>query len=214
MVDTAQLLATLSNIGNGSLSNLNIPGITAPKEPAVKATTEEKPLLPPALAKLLGGLVNTPPTQTPSSPPPPQHVSHDPRMSTQDMSSTQKGVWPPPQGPSIPKKVDKKSRWNANQEPSYRNNNSWSPPQQQTYYPPSQYHNQSMYIQPQYNQPQSYQYNPQQPGPIPGTQPFADHSLPPGCIRGKKKKKHDNNSLLFFLIPYSSYTYIVYWSYS
>lgn len=144
-VDTAMLLATLSNIGNGTLANLNIPGLTPTPPPsssaqapaaaaAVNAQESSSADLPPALAKLLGGFVSTPspPPATNSVPSPPS----DPRMRANDPRQRN---WPIPQGPSIPQSSttrapgERKSRWgNANDTPVNNNANyNQAPPQQQ-----------------------------------------------------------------------------------
>lgn len=185
-VDTAQLLATLSNIGNGSLSNLNIPGLPATTNNQQPVANENKAALPPALAQLLGGLVSNSPSESHSTPPPPpppsKHIAHDPRMATQE-APLQKGVWPPPQGPSIPKKIERKSKWDTNQEPVYNNNGgNWQqhhqkPQRQQQGYNPSQDSYQQFnqhQQQPHYNKPQfnnQSQYNQQQYGQSQFNQP-------------------------------------------
>lgn len=111
-------MATLSNIGNGSLANLNIPGLAAaaatttttssPPPPQQQAAPESNTpaILPPALAKLLGGLVTTPTPVNPSpSPPSDPRMRNDPR---------QRNNWPPPQGPSITRATgERKSRWGS-----------------------------------------------------------------------------------------------------
>ncbi|KAI7891745.1 uncharacterized protein EV154DRAFT_563011 [Mucor mucedo] len=131
-VDTALLLATLSNIGNGSLANLNIPGlVTTPSLPAPTTTTTTTTasldpatdILPPALAKLLGGLVSTPTTA--SIPP----ITTNTTTTTVPMTTVPAPVVAPtvsdprirndprqrpPQGPSIPRATgtgERKSRW-------------------------------------------------------------------------------------------------------
>ncbi|OBZ91598.1 Rpb7-binding protein seb1 [Choanephora cucurbitarum] len=187
-VDTASLLATLSTIGNGSLANLTIPGLTpTPAPPQVQSPTNEqdKNALPPALAKLLGGLVSTPATasSTPASPTSSvsdPRVRNDPRMASVNNELTQPKNWPPPQGPSIPARAstERKSRWsNANDNTNPTLNQSahdpWSqrqgiqdprmPPQAPNYLPAYQQSNPvPSYQQP--NPPQSYQQpNPTQP---------------------------------------------------
>ncbi|KAI9245977.1 hypothetical protein BY458DRAFT_484786 [Sporodiniella umbellata] len=88
-VDTASLLATLSNIGQ-----LNIPGLTTPNVPA--PAVSEDTSLPPALAKLLSGIVTTssapsvpavpnPPApflNAPTAPRPDPRRTKDPRQKT------------------------------------------------------------------------------------------------------------------------------------
>jgi hypothetical protein len=140
-VDTAMLLATLSNIGNGSLANLNIPGLTPTPPPAqvpdstATTTQESRADLPPALAKLLGGFVSAPsPTNsTPSPPSVPRTRNNDPRQ----RNGTN---WPIPQGPSIPQPPttttrapgERKSRWgNANDAAVNNSSYNQAPPQQQ-----------------------------------------------------------------------------------
>ncbi|GAA5807489.1 hypothetical protein MFLAVUS_000851 [Mucor flavus] len=125
-VDTALLLATLSNIGNGSLANLNIPGLV----PATTTAAAPEPVpavpdaLPPALAKLLGGLVSAPEVAAvTSSPSPPS----DPRMRN---DPRQRSNWPPPQGPSIPNPAvrasgERKSRWGSVNEAPQQPQDPW-----------------------------------------------------------------------------------------
>ncbi|KAG1345895.1 hypothetical protein G6F63_005261 [Rhizopus arrhizus] len=122
-VDTASLLATLSNIGN-----LNIPGLTTtttttttttPPQSSVTQQENNDKSLPPALAKLLGGIVTSSPTITPAVPttPPPPPTRPDPRVAgaTNDPRQKPAGVWPPPQGPSISSvnstRTERRSRW-------------------------------------------------------------------------------------------------------
>ena len=214
------LLATLSNIGNGTLSNLNIPGlasIVTPTPAAAPPSTVEVPeILPPALAKLLGGLVTNPS-------PPPTQITHqsstaDPRMRANSSGNSdprqRSSNWPVPQGPSIPtpsSRPERKSRWgNANEAPSSLNSHSVSPSQQQghsswnphqeqassnTYhqssnkqFQPQQYQQQH---QPKY---QAYQMQPsyqqqqqhQQPRAV-GAEPVHDPTLPSGCIKGTRR---------------------------
>ncbi|KAI8348285.1 hypothetical protein BD560DRAFT_410745 [Blakeslea trispora] len=200
-VDTASLLATLSTIGNGSLANLNIPGLTPtdstatttitntpvsvpvsslPPAPAPTQTQLQSPIgeqgqnaLPPALAKLLGGLVSAPvatssASTTPLSPTNASdpRVRNDPRMPAANNEPAQSKNWPPPQGPSIPTRVtgERKSRWsNANDNTNAMSSlnqpqhDSW--PQKQTtqdpYMPPQAPSYQPSY-QP-YNPAQQYQ---------------------------------------------------------
>ncbi|CAO3654880.1 unnamed protein product [Mucor hiemalis] len=173
-VDTALLLATLSNIGNGSLANLNIPGVT-PTPSAPVAVPEVPDVLPPALAKLLGGLVSTPsPTpsvnSSPALPPP-----SDPRIRVATSNTTNNdprqrpSTVRVPQGPSIPlpgassssARVpgERKSRWgSANDTPPSNFNNSspqqdpWS--QRQTIQDPRIAMNNNSNYQPQQQQQQ------------------------------------------------------------
>ncbi|KAI9483890.1 MAG: hypothetical protein EXX96DRAFT_158102 [Benjaminiella poitrasii] len=184
-VDAASLLATLSNIGNGTLANLTIPGLNSPTPPPQQQQqqTEEK-ILPPALAKLLDGLVSSPsPTTTAmsNSPTPPLPVdprirpnNNDPRIVTQQdqpisttLSSSSKNLkhWPPPQGPSITRRTERKSRWGHDeqqqQDPRLMNF------QNTTAVPP-----------PSFITPPSTSYHQQQQ-----TDPFNDPTLPPGCIK-------------------------------
>ncbi|RCH87586.1 hypothetical protein CU098_001102 [Rhizopus stolonifer] len=101
-VDTASLLATLSNIGN-----LNIPGLTTTAAPPQQENNDTS--LPPALAKLLGGIVTSSPTLSPvsTSSTPPLQTRPDPRV-TKDPRQKQAAQWPP-QIPSS--RMERKSRW-------------------------------------------------------------------------------------------------------
>ncbi|KAI8988383.1 hypothetical protein BDF20DRAFT_808281, partial [Mycotypha africana] len=215
-VDTAKLLATLSNIGNGSLAaTLNIPGLTASSVSQSTPPSQQQPLgdgaqgsstpttddkqLPPALAKLLGGLVSSTPSDA-STPTPPAlltPVATDmPAAKTETPNppsepSKRQGVWPPPQGPSIPRK----SRWNPTNDTPAR----MSPKAPAPFYPQM---SQQDPAQAPYDphQPSSQQYASSPPPPPPpqantfaypqrqsssfkGAPPQHDPSLSPGCIR-------------------------------
>ncbi|KAI8978065.1 hypothetical protein BDB01DRAFT_800654 [Pilobolus umbonatus] len=208
-VDPA-FLTTLQNIGNGSLANLNIPGITpVQQEPRV----EDNATLPPALAKLLGGLVsNTVDTST-----------ADPRIRVDPRQKSQSGTWPPPQGPSIPPvRNERKTRWGSAVTPSIQEPfvnrpsmtdsrlNSYESP---SYRPPPTYtQKQQQQLQQQLQQqvppppplpfqpsfpavstyqpptapsyPSTFQsYWPPSYGNTKTVEPYTDNTLPPGCIK-------------------------------